>query len=135
MVLAASKRTPTGRMLSDRATIQAVYAEATARLRAARALLREEIALSWAEAQADLAVSLMRRASLRLAATHMVRTAADVVRTVQDLVGGAGVFLDNPLQRRLADAQVMTAHIMTAPATYELTGRALLGHALSAAEL
>jgi indole-3-acetate monooxygenase len=65
----------------------------------------------------------------------MTRTAADVVRGVQDLAGGAGVFLADPLHRRLADAQTITAHIMTAPATYELTGRALLGVPVSSIEL
>jgi alkylation response protein AidB-like acyl-CoA dehydrogenase len=49
------------------------------------------------------------------------------VRTVHDLAGGAGVYLSNSLQRRLRDAQTMTAHIMVSPSTYELTGRALLG--------
>jgi indole-3-acetate monooxygenase len=133
--LASSKRTPTGRTLSDRATVQAAYADASARLRAARALLTTQVAAAWAEAQVAPALSIPQRAHLRLAATHMVRTATDVVRIVQDLAGGGGVFLDNPLHRRLADAQVMTAHIMTAPATYELTGRALLGVPVYAAEL
>jgi alkylation response protein AidB-like acyl-CoA dehydrogenase len=72
---------------------------------------------------------------IRLAATHLTRTAADVVRVVQDLAGGSGVFLADPLLRRLADAQTMTAHVMTAPATYELTGRVLLGVPVSALEL
>ncbi len=65
----------------------------------------------------------------------MTRTAADDVRTVQDLAGGTSVFLADPLHRRLADAQTMTAHIMTAPATYELTGRALLGVPVTSVEL
>jgi hypothetical protein len=65
----------------------------------------------------------------------MTRTAAEVVRTVQDLGGGAGVFTADSLNRRLADAQAMTAHIMIAPATYELTGRALLGVPVPSAEL
>ena len=134
-VLAAAKRTPTGRTLNDRGTVQAAYAEAHARLLAARAFLFAEIDAAWAEAQSNPAISLERRANLRLAATHMTRTAADVIRTVQDLAGGASVFMADPLHRRLADAQTITAHIMTAPATYELTGRALLGVPVSSAEL
>jgi indole-3-acetate monooxygenase len=133
--LTSTKRTPTGRTLSDRGTVQAAFAEATAHLRAARALLVAEIDASWDEAQSSSAISTQQRASLRLAATHMTRIAADVVRRVQDLAGGAGVFLADPLNRRLADAQTMTAHIMTAPATYELTGRALLGVPVSTGEL
>ncbi len=133
--LASSKRTPTGRALSDRGTVQAAYAELTARLKAARAFLFAEIDAAWAQAQGSAAISLEQRATLRLAATHMTRTAAEVVRAVQDLAGGGSVFLADSLNRRLADAQTMTAHIMIAPATYELTGRALLGVPVSSAEL
>lgn len=134
-VHAASKRMPAGRMLNDRGVVQAAYADASARLHAARALLFMEIEKSWAEAQDSSGISLVQRASLRLAATHMTRTAAEVVRIVQDLAGGASVFVNDPLCRRLADAQAMTAHIMIAPTTYELTGRALLGVPISASEL
>lgn len=132
---AAAKRTQGGRTLAERATVQAAFAEATARLGAARAYLLAEVDAAWAEARSAPAISLAQRAQLRLAATHLVRTAADVVRTLQDLSGGNGVFLANSLHRRLADAQTMTAHIMVAPATYELTGRALLGVPVSTAEL
>jgi alkylation response protein AidB-like acyl-CoA dehydrogenase len=132
---AASKRASGGRTLAERGTVQATFAEATARLGAARAYLLAEVDAAWAEAKSAPAISLSQRAKLRLAATHMVRTAAEVVRTVQDLSGGAGVFLASSLHRRLADAQTMTAHIMVAPATYELTGRALLGVPVSTAEL
>jgi indole-3-acetate monooxygenase len=70
---------------------------------------------------------LQTRGKLRLAATHMTRTAALVCRQAQDLCGGAAVFSENLLQRKLRDAQTMTAHMMIAPATYELAGRVLLG--------
>jgi alkylation response protein AidB-like acyl-CoA dehydrogenase len=132
---ASARRTPTGRALTDRGTIQAAYAESSARLSAARAFLFAEIDGAWRQAQTNPAISLEQRATLRLAATHMTRTAAEVVRTIQDLAGGASVFTADPLNRRVADAQTMTAHIMTAPATYELTGRALLGVPVSSAEL
>lgn len=135
VTLAGSKRTPTGRTLSDRGTVQSAYAEASARLRSARAFLFAEIDAAWVQALSGSGIALEQRATLRLAATHMTRTAAEVVRTVQDLAGGASVFVADPLNRRLADAQAMTAHIMTAPATYELTGRALLGVPVSSAEL
>lgn len=133
--LASAKRQPNGRTLSDRGAVQLAYADATARLKAARAFLFAEIDAAWAQAQCNAAIPLEQRARLRLAATHMIRTAAEVVRTVQDLAGGGSVFTADSLNRRLADAQAMTAHIMIAPATYELTGRALLGVPVSSAEL
>jgi len=132
---AGAKRLPGGRLLAERGSVQAAFAEAFARLKGARAFLMSETDASWREAEAGGSLSLAQRAQLRLSATHLVRTAAGVVRTLQDLSGGAGVFLDSPLHRRLADAQTMTAHIMTAPASYELTGRALLGLPASVEEL
>lgn len=133
--MAKSKRMPNGRTLAERGATQAMYAQAKAQYGGARALLFAEIEGAWEEARAGGAITLERRAELRLAATHMTRTAADIVRTVQDYAGGASVFSSDPLQRRLRDAQTATAHIMIAPATWELVGRVLLGGAASTAEL
>jgi alkylation response protein AidB-like acyl-CoA dehydrogenase len=44
-----------------------------------------------------------------------------------DLGGGTSVYETCPLQRRFRDAHVATQHLMVAPGTYELAGRALLG--------
>ncbi len=43
------------------------------------------------------------------------------------MLGGSAVYLENDLQRRFRDANVITHHAMVAPAIYELTGRVLLG--------
>ncbi|MEP6274265.1 MAG: hydrolase, partial [Hyphomonas sp.] len=67
-----------------------------------------------------------RRPALRMACTHMTRTGADICRTLYDLGGGAALFESSDLQRRFRDAHAMTQHIVTAPATWELTGRLLL---------
>lgn len=126
-LVAAVKRMSNGRRLAERSTTQSEFAQASAELAAARAYLLDEIGKAWRQAEDGAEIALAQRARLRLAATHMTRTAAAVVRRVQDLAGGGAVFSDDPLQRRLADAQTMTAHIMIAPQTYELTGRVLLG--------
>jgi alkylation response protein AidB-like acyl-CoA dehydrogenase len=132
---ARSKRAPNGKFLSERGAVQVVFAQATAEWRAARAMLVDEIGAAWRAAESGDPIPMAQRAGLRLAATHMTRTAAAVVRTLQDFAGGGSVFLDDPLQRRLADAQTMTAHIMIAPGTYELTGRVLLGGSVPTSEL
>ena len=67
------------------------------------------------------------RADLRLACTHVTRTGADICRALYELGGGAALFETSPLQRQFRDAQAMTQHIITAPATWELTGRILFG--------
>jgi alkylation response protein AidB-like acyl-CoA dehydrogenase len=115
------------RTLAERATVQALLGEAHARRVGARAFLIETVEDCWDLAERHGRLPQEARARLRLAATFMTRTAADTVRTLHDYAGGPAVFSDHPLQRRLRDAQTITAHIMTGPATLELAGRALFG--------
>ncbi|OYU14164.1 MAG: hydrolase [Alphaproteobacteria bacterium PA4] len=122
----AKKAAGSSRTLAERGTVQSDYARAEADLHAARALADVSVARAWAEAQSG-ALSLDTRARLRLAATHLTRTAAEVTRTAYDLAGGTAVYTSHPLQRRLRDAHVATQHMMIAPPTWELTGRVLLG--------
>ena len=68
-----------------------------------------------------------KRRDLRLAATHAVQTSAEVVTRLYTLAGGGAVFAASPLQRALRNVQVATQHMMVNDATYELTGRLLLG--------
>lgn len=123
----AKKGAGSSRSLAERGTVQAEYARAEAALESARALVDREIAAGWTLACAGKYLDASVRARLRLAATHLTRTAADVTRTAYDLAGGSAVYASNPLQRRFRDAHVATQHMMVAPPTYELTGRALLG--------
>lgn len=128
IAFAAGARTAGSRKpLADRGTAQAAIAQAEAQYRSARAFLFDEVAQSWTLAQRDRRIPVDHRARLRLAATHMTRTAAEVVRTVHELAGGAVIFNEHAQQRRLRDAQTITAHMMTAPASYELAGRVLFG--------
>ena len=122
------------RSLAERGTVQADYARAEASLHAARALAETTVSKAWHEVQ-TAALTLDTRARLRLAATHLTRTAADVTRTAYDLAGGTAVYASHPLQRRLRDAHVATQHMMIAPPTYELAGRVLLGLPTDAALL
>ena len=115
------------RTLAERQVIQAEYAKASASLRAARAYLIDEIALTWQEAEETGKQSVERRAGLRLACSHMTRTAADVTRTMYEYAGGTALFESSDLQRRLRDAHAITQHIVTAPATFELMGRVMFG--------
>jgi alkylation response protein AidB-like acyl-CoA dehydrogenase len=125
----AGAKTPQGskRVLAERATTQAAVGEAEAALRAARAFYYEAIEEAWAAAQRDGPVEESLRLALRLAATHAVRTSAEVARSMYDLGGGAAIYEDSPLQRRFRDAHTATAHFQVNPAIWELTGRVLLG--------
>jgi alkylation response protein AidB-like acyl-CoA dehydrogenase len=115
------------RVLAERSATQAAVGEAEAALRAARALYYEAIEEAWSAAQQDAPVAEPLRLGLRLAATHAVRTSADVARSMYDLGGGAAIYEDSPLQRRFRDAHAATAHFQVNRATWELTGRLLLG--------
>jgi alkylation response protein AidB-like acyl-CoA dehydrogenase len=115
------------RTLAERSATQAAVAEAESALRATRALYYESIDTAWLTAGKTPVVDESRRLDLRLAATHAVRTAADVTRSMYDLGGGAAIYEDSPLQRRFRDAHTATAHFQVSPATCEFTGRLLLG--------
>ena len=125
--LATKKPPGSQRTAAERGANQVEIAKAEAQLRSARALLYETIDTAWTRAQATGEIDLATRADLRLAATHMTRTAAAVTREAYDLGGGAALYLSNPLQRRFRDAHAMTQPMMVGPATYELAGRVLLG--------
>ena len=124
---AVKKNQGSARVLAERATVQAAFAEAEAGWRAARAYLLAEVDRVWAIAEGEGAIPDADRAALRLACTFATRTGAEICRTVYDLGGGAALFDTSDLQRRFRDAHAITQHILTAPATWELTGRVLLG--------
>lgn len=123
------------RTLAERPATWATVAEAEASLRAARALYYQAIDDAWEAAQSAEPVSVELRVGLRLAATHAVRTSADVARAMYDLGGGSSIYESSPLQRRFRDAHSATAHFQVNAATWELTGRLLLGQPTETAML
>ena len=129
LVELAGGKKPQGssRVLAERATVQAVLADAVARLRSTRAFYYDAVESAWDKAQTEGTMPIEVRANLRLAATHTARTCAAVTRDMYELGGGSSVFLSSPLQRRFRDAYVGMQHMMVAPQTYELTGRFLMG--------
>ena len=122
--LAGGKRAlGSSKSLADRAQTQAAVARSEAALRAARLLVFDAVEQAWRE-DGD---RVEARLGLRLAATHATRTAAEVVAAMYDLGAGTAIYADSPLQRRFRDAHTATAHFQVNPASYELTGRLLLG--------
>jgi indole-3-acetate monooxygenase len=129
LVELAGGKVPTGgrRKLAERANVQADAARADAAVRGARALLLEAVDGAWQRAAADGEVDTERRAALRLASTHAAAVCAEAATTAYRLGGGSAIYESSPLQRRFRDANVATQHMLVAPATWELTGRLLLG--------
>jgi indole-3-acetate monooxygenase len=123
------------RTLAERAPTQAAVAAAESALAAARALYYQAIDDAWQSSQTGDPVPVELRNRLRLAATHGMRTSADVVRTMYDLAGGSAIYDDSPLQRRFRDAYTATAHFQVNEASRELPGRILLGQRADASML
>jgi alkylation response protein AidB-like acyl-CoA dehydrogenase len=125
----AGAKTPAGgrRTLAERSTVQAELARAEAALRAARGLVLEEAEQAWQAAQAEGPIPERHRVGLRMAATHATTVAAEVTTSMYHAAGGSSIYDSSPLQRRFRDVHVATQHVMVAPATWELTGRLLLG--------
>ncbi len=134
LAAALGTRRSGNRTAAERSTVQAELGRSEAAWMAARAGVMAAIAQAWDEALGG-GIRLVTRARLRLAATHMTRTAADVTRACYDLGGGAALYLESPLQRRFRDAHAMTQHVMVQAATYELGGRVLLGQPADTAML
>lgn len=126
--LAGSKTSAASlKTLAQRAAVQVEVARSEATLRAARALLLAEADAAWQAAQSGEPISAEHRLGLRLAATHVTGVAAEVVGAMYQAGGGSSIYDSSPLQRRFRDVHVATQHMMVAPATWELTGRLLLG--------
>jgi len=133
----AGGKVPTGgkRTLAERGTVQAEVARAEAAVRAAGALLDESIGAAWERAVAGAGVDVEQRAALRLAATHATEVSTCATDTAYTLAGGSALYEASPLQRRVRDAHAATQHMLVAPATWELTGRVLLGMPTDATQL
>jgi alkylation response protein AidB-like acyl-CoA dehydrogenase len=122
----AKKGLGSTRTLAERPATQAAVATVESSLSAARALYYQAIETAWQASQDGEGVSVEARNRLRLAATHAVRSSADVVRDMYDLAGGSAIYDDSPLQRRFRDAYTATAHFQVNEASRELPGRILL---------
>jgi len=113
-------------LLRDQSMVQVNVGHAEAALRSGRAFLMESVREIWSEALAG-AVTLERRAVLRLATTHGIRLAAQVIDTVYSAAGATAAYEGNLIQRHFQDIHVITQHLQGRMAHYELVGRHWLG--------
>ncbi len=113
-------------LLRDQSMIQVGVGQAEAHLRSGRAFLAEAVREIWTAATAG-SVTLDHRATLRLATTHGIRLAAQVIDIVYNAAGVTAVYDENLLQRHFQDIHVITQHLQGRLAHYELVGRYWLG--------
>lgn len=118
-----------GYMTAHLDTVPMVHYElgqAEALLRAARALLYGTVREVWEPLAATGALTMDQRVALRTATTFALRETARVVDTVYNLAGATAVPTGHPLQRQFQDIHVITQHVQSRLAHYELIGRRLL---------
>ncbi len=128
-IAVGGSRTPyrSGVLLRDHQTTQRAIGESHALQSSARAFLRESHARLWESAVSKGSLTTDERIQLRVAATHAIRTSAQVVDAAYTLCGAGGIFQTNPIQRRFQDIHVITQHVQGHYVHYETAGQYLLG--------
>jgi alkylation response protein AidB-like acyl-CoA dehydrogenase len=116
-------------LLRDQAITQFTVGQAEASLRSGREFLLAAVRDIWNEATSSDAptLSLDQRMNLRLAATHAIRLAAQIVESVYTACGATVVFDGHLIQRHFLDMHVITQHSQGRLAHYELVGKHTLG--------
>ncbi len=114
-------------VLRDQPMIQASVGQAEAHLRSGRAFLTETVGEVWASVTSTGAISLDQRAALRLATTHAIRLAVQVVDAVYNAAGATAIYETHLLQRHFQDIHVISQHLQGRLSHYELVGRHWLG--------
>jgi alkylation response protein AidB-like acyl-CoA dehydrogenase len=112
--------------LRDQPAIQTDVGHCEAHLRAGRALLMETVRETWAAVTAGR-LTLDQRAALRIATTHAIRLAVQVVDAAYSAAGATAIYDGHLLQRHFQDIHVISQHLQSRPAHYELVGRHWLG--------
>ena len=126
--LAGRKAPVSGRgMLRDEATTQRQIGQAEAIWGASRAFLHESTSSAWEGALKNHSLTVEERIRLRLAGTHAIRMAADVVDIAYSVCGSNSIFAANPIQRRFQDIHVITQQVQGRLAHYDTAGQFFLG--------
>jgi alkylation response protein AidB-like acyl-CoA dehydrogenase len=113
--------------LRENNVVQLQVSQCEARLKSARAYLRQVIGEMWEEAQETGRISPEHHPQLRLAATWAIHQARDVVATVYHAAGASAIFENNPLERRMRDIHAGTQQGQGRPIHFETVGQMLMG--------
>ncbi len=114
-------------LLRDQSMTQVIVGQAEADLRSGRAFLHEAVREVWAQVSSGGTLTLDHRANLRIAATHAIRLAARIIDAVYSAAGATAVYESHLMQRHFQDIHVITQHLQSRLAHYEMVGRHWLG--------
>jgi alkylation response protein AidB-like acyl-CoA dehydrogenase len=114
-------------VLRDNAVIQSGVAQATGRLRSARAFLLQMLRETWEASTTSGALSLEQRAHLRLAITGAMEEARKVVDFAYHSAGTTAIFEGSAFERRFRDLHTALAQGQAHLSNFESAGQALFG--------
>ncbi len=117
----------TANVLSVDSTVQRAIGEAEASWNSARAFLEEATKDMWHAAVNLGELPTDERIRVRLAGTHAIRTAADVVNAAYTLSGSSAIFESSTIQRCFDDVHAIRQQIQGRPTHYETAGQFFLG--------
>ena len=125
----AGAKTPerTTQMLRDNPGAQVRLSQAESLVRSARLFLYDSVEQLWRALLTSGEVSMEARADVRLAASHAVGNAVQVVDLLYVGAGANSLYAGCPLEHAFRDVHAITLHIGVNPRVMESTGRVLLG--------
>ena len=121
-----TQRGVSGAMI-DRSTVHRQIGETEAGLRAADQYLRSSAAALWESAREHGKVEMDARIEVRMASTHAIRHAAEVVDSAYELFGSGAIFKTNRIQRHYQDVHTIAQQIQGRATNFETAGRYFLG--------
>jgi alkylation response protein AidB-like acyl-CoA dehydrogenase len=107
--------------------VQSQVAQASARLRAARAFLILSLQEIWDAVARTGEVTLDHNATIRLASTWAIKQAREVVEELYHAAGATAIFDAQPFERRFRDIHTISQQMQGAPRHFETVGGILLG--------
>ncbi len=125
----ARKKTSAGGQLAlrDDHRIQTRIALSEAKLGSAGAWLQQILREMRKECEATGKIAFEQRIRLRLAATHAIHVALEVVESSYADAGATAIFEANPFERRLRDMHAVSQQIQSSASHYQSVGQHYLG--------
>jgi alkylation response protein AidB-like acyl-CoA dehydrogenase len=124
----ALKKTPQEQApLREQLQVQRELGQAEAIWGSAHAFLIEKATAIWKSTCEVGSLAMEDRIQLRLASTHAIRQAAEVVDIAYAICGATSVFEASPIQRKFQDAHAITQQIQGRLEHYETAGQFYLG--------
>ena len=100
-----------GAAMASFATVQLRYAEASAAAEAAELILTSDLRDAMAKLRAGDEITIADRIRARRGQAYATRLALQAVELLNAATGGAGLFLDNPIQRAWRDVNAVARHV------------------------